>query len=150
MCAQRHFACLAARRLTRQLPVVQSQRLLGKEERRIAYQHHPRAWTQHLNHVDLHMKDMYCLFNMRQSVCVWHHPTMYGGFMQGVGVDFVVVISYKHSSVGMPVVPQHSCDGGGEVGQLEAGVCCLDWTHTHTFRLLLIHVCYFIISDFGK
>ena len=46
--------------------------------------------------------------------------------MQGVGVDLVVVINYKHSSVSMPVVPQHSCDGGREVWELHAGVLGLD------------------------
>lgn len=45
--------------------------------------------------------------------------------MQGVSVDFVVVKSHKHSSVGVPVVPQHSCDGGREVGELKAGDRCL-------------------------
>lgn len=60
---------------------------------------------------------------------VCDHPTVYGGFMQGVGIDLDIIISYKHSSISMPVVPQHSCDGGREVGQLKAGVCCLNWTH---------------------
>lgn len=64
------------------------------------------------------------------SVCLcvmlWHPPTIYGGFMQGVGVDLVIVICHKHSSVSMPVVPQHSCDGGREVGELKAGVYGLD------------------------
>lgn len=45
-----------------------------------------------------------------------HPPTIDGGFMQGVGVDFVIIIGYKHPSVCMPVVPEHSCDGGWEVG----------------------------------
>lgn len=53
--------------------------------------------------------------------------------MQSVGVDLVIIISYKHSSVSVPVVPQHSCDGGREVWELKAGVCCLvGWTHTYT------------------
>jgi len=51
--------------------------------------------------------------------------------VQGVSIDFVVIISYKHSPVSMPVVPQHPCDGGREVGELKAGVRCLDRTHTH-------------------
>lgn len=53
--------------------------------------------------------------------------TIYSGFMQGISVDLVIVISYKHSSVSGPVVPQHSCDGGGEVRELKAGVLHLDW-----------------------
>jgi len=63
---------------------------------------------------------------------VWHPPTIYGSFMQGVSVDLVIIISYEHSSVCMPVVPQHSCDGGGEAGELKAGGRSLDWTQTHT------------------
>lgn len=65
-------------------------------------------------------------------VCVMlrHIITIYCGFVQGIGVNLVIVISYKHSSVSVPVVPQHSCDGGREVGELEAGVCCLDWMDT--------------------
>jgi len=67
---------------------------------------------------------------------LWQPPTIYGGFMQGIGVGLVIVISNKHSSVSMPVVPQHSCDGGREVWELKGGICCLDWmerdTHTHT------------------
>lgn len=70
------------------------------------------------------------------SVCImlWHLITIYCGFMQGISVNLVVVISSKDSSVSMPVVPQHSCDGGREVGELEAGVCCLDWMDTHRQR----------------
>lgn len=63
--------------------------------------------------------------------CLWLRViTVYSGLMQGVCIDLIIIISYKHSSVGMPVVPQNSRDGGGEVGQLEAWVCCLDSTQT--------------------
>lgn len=47
-----------------------------------------------------------------------HHPTIYRGFMHSVGIHLVIIISYKHSFVITPVVPQHSCDGGREIRQL--------------------------------
>lgn len=62
--------------------------------------------------------------------------------MQGVCVDLVVIISYKHPSVCMPVVPQHSCDGGREVGELKAGISCLVWTNTNRNIALYILVLY--------
>lgn len=43
--AQSHFTGLATCRLTCQLPVVQEQRLLGKEDCSAPHQHHPGAWA---------------------------------------------------------------------------------------------------------
>ena len=71
-------------------------------------------------------------------MCDGGDPTIYGGFVQGVGVDLVIIIRHKHSSVRVPVVPQHSSDGGREVWELEAGVCGLDWTHTKTWNIIHI------------
>ena len=44
MCAQSHFAGLPTRCLTSQIPIVQEQRLLGKQERGASHQNHSGAW----------------------------------------------------------------------------------------------------------
>lgn len=64
--------------------------------------------------------------------------------MQGIGVDLVIIISYKHSSVCMPVVPQHTFDSGTEVWQLKAGVCRLVG-HTQTYYLITEYI---VLSKF--
>lgn len=74
-------------------------------------------------------------------------PTVYCSFMQGVSVDFVVVESHKHASVWMPAVPQHSCDGGREVGELKAGDCCLETTQSF-FSLVSLQTYHFYIQFF--
>lgn len=89
-----------------------------------------RVTTQFKNMFSLSQDSAGSFYIVSSRSSMLRLPTIYCSFMQGISVDFVMVESYKHSFVWMPVVPQHSCDGGREVGELKAGDCCLETTQS--------------------
>lgn len=79
MRAQSHLAGLAARRLTRQLPIVQEQRLLGKEECGAPHQHHPGAWADRVGVKEIKFKKYYYCY-LSPTVHLQHRIMVTGVF----------------------------------------------------------------------